>query len=66
MMAHLTSPVYLLRACMQVGDVLMRGLRQLQLQHADVIGDVRGMGLFVGVDVVKDAASKHHAPRMAK
>jgi 4-aminobutyrate aminotransferase-like enzyme len=36
-----------------MGDKLLDGLRQLQSKHS-VIGDVRGFGLFIGVELVKD------------
>ncbi len=37
----------------QVGEALLRGLRDLQQRHA-IIGDVRGMGLFIGVELVSN------------
>lgn len=40
-----------------VGHYLIRGLRELQSKHT-VIGDVRGKGLFIGVELVKDRQSK--------
>jgi 4-aminobutyrate aminotransferase-like enzyme len=37
----------------RVGQVIERGLEELQGQH-ECIGDVRGSGLFLGLDVVSD------------
>ena len=36
-----------------VGEQLLDGLRDLQIRH-DVIGDVRGMGLFIGLELITD------------
>ena len=48
-----------------VGHYLMRGLRELQLRH-EVIGDVRGLGLFVGVDLVRDRTQRLPATHAAE
>jgi 4-aminobutyrate aminotransferase/(S)-3-amino-2-methylpropionate transaminase len=41
----------------RVGAVLLTELRRLQDKY-EFIGDVRGMGLLIGLDLVKDRASK--------
>ena len=40
----------------ELGDHLKDGLEGLKEKHS-CIGDVRGMGLFIGVDLVKDCES---------
>ena len=47
-----------------VGEALMAGLRALQSRCA-LIGDVRGMGLFVGVDLVSDRETRAPATAAA-
>jgi len=42
------------------GEQLMAGLRELQ-EAFECIGDVRGMGLMVGVELVKDRVTKERA-----
>jgi ethanolamine-phosphate phospho-lyase len=40
-----------------VGDILLEGLKNLMQKHT-IIGDVRGHGLFVGAELVKDRKTK--------
>ena len=47
-----------------VGTVLLDGLRDIQTRHA-CIGDVRGMGLFIGVELIADA-DKSPATQLAQ
>ncbi len=46
------------------GERLRRGLRQAT-DHLDVVGDVRGRGLAIGVDLVVDRAGRDRAPDLA-
>src|SRR2546421_371124 len=49
---------------LHVGTSLMNGLRQLMEKHP-LIGDVRGLGLFVGVELVRDRETQSPAPAQA-
>jgi 4-aminobutyrate aminotransferase len=46
-----------------VGDYLQAGLRKLQEKY-ECIGDVRGLGLMIGVEFVEDRASKTPNPTL--
>ena len=45
---------------LQVGNLLLERINALQEKHS-IIGDVRGQGLMLGVEMVKDRASKEPA-----
>jgi len=49
----------------RVGRVLMTALRDRLGGHA-VVGDVRGLGLMVGVEIVRDRFRREPAPEFAK
>lgn len=44
-----------------VGNYIQGRLRELATRHS-LIGDIRGLGLMIGVDLVKDRQSKEPAP----
>ncbi len=46
-----------------MGEVLMERLREMQGRY-EQFGDVRGMGLMVGVELVHDRESKQEAPEL--
>ncbi|MBV8206358.1 MAG: aminotransferase class III-fold pyridoxal phosphate-dependent enzyme, partial [Acidobacteria bacterium] len=49
---------------LETGDYLLNILRELQGRHA-MVGDVRGAGLFLGVELVHDRESREPATREA-
>ena len=49
---------------LRVGAHLTEGLKILQTRHA-LIGDVRGSGLFLGIDLVMDGETREAAPLQA-
>ncbi|MEK7692544.1 MAG: aspartate aminotransferase family protein, partial [Bdellovibrionota bacterium] len=44
-----------------LGELLLSGLREIMATSA-IVGDVRGRGLLIGVELVKDKKSKAYAP----
>ncbi|QGY32960.1 aspartate aminotransferase family protein [Pantoea cypripedii] len=47
----------LMENCAKVGDIILEGL-QLMAKRYPQIGDVRGVGLYLGVEIISDAANK--------
>ncbi len=48
-----------------IGNLLMEGFRKA-MKRFDFIGDVRGLGLMIGVELVEDRASRKPASALAK
>ena len=57
----ISEPAFLARA-VAVGQRLRGHLQQIQAAHPQIVGDVRGLGPMLAMEIVKDAASK--APDM--
>ena len=46
--------------CLEVGNYFIEGLKRLMSEHT-VIGEVRGKGFMIGIELVKDRSSKEPA-----
>jgi 4-aminobutyrate aminotransferase-like enzyme len=55
---------HLQQNALSLGARLIDGLQALQMRHA-LIGDVRGSGLFLGIDLVLDRETREAAPPQA-
>jgi len=55
----------LLKRAEKLGEYTMRRLKKMQKEH-ELIGDVRGKGVMIGVDLVKDRETKERAFDEAK
>ena len=49
-----------LENCQEIGALLLAGVKRLMVRH-DVIGDVRGLGLMIGLEFVRDRETKEAA-----
>ena len=54
---HVIQKEALQKHAMKIGNQLLKELRKLMQKHP-IIGDVRGLGLFIGVELVKDRKTK--------
>jgi len=50
----------LMQNAADVGDYLLGRLKELQLKHP-IVGDVRGKGLMIGIELVRDRVTKERA-----
>jgi len=48
----------------KMGTLMLRGFKELSLRHP-IIGDVRGQGMYIGVEIVKDKNSKEPGHELA-
>jgi len=46
----------------EMGEILKEGLKKIQSEHKEIIGEVRGKGLMVGLELVMDETNKDRTP----
>lgn len=61
---RVTQEEELMSHAQRVGDHLLAGFQSLQQSH-ELVGDVRGSGLFLGIELVRDRESKAPAAEAA-
>lgn len=54
----------LLNRAEKLGTAMLAGFKELSLKYP-IIGDVRGKGMYVGVEIVQDSSSKRPSPDLA-
>ena len=62
---HVIEEEGLVENAATVGQYVLQGFQELQSRH-EVIGDVRGRGLFFGIDLVSDRQTKEPGAGVAK
>ncbi|XKL63795.1 hypothetical protein PGB90_006159 [Kerria lacca] len=62
---HVIESEDLMKNAYEVGIYILDLLNQLQIKH-EIIGDVRGIGLFIGIELVRDRVTKEPAITEAK
>lgn len=56
----------LIDQAIEVGNRIKAGLRSMQADHPDLIGDVRGLGAMVAMELVSGGDVNHPNPELAK
>jgi 4-aminobutyrate aminotransferase len=51
----------LMKNAAEVGDFLKKGMIEIMNRHR-IIGEVRGLGLMIGIELVQDKNTKQHFP----
>jgi 4-aminobutyrate aminotransferase len=62
---ELIKSEHLLENSTRLGNYILRRLRELAEKY-EVIGDVRGKGLMIGLEIVENSSSKKPAPVLAQ